>query len=155
RMKIATSPWQPVESKADLVKVAEKFDSGFVLKQRRFGYDGYGTFVFHDSKEWDANVLQKSKFGFIAERLVDFKRELAVSFVRSRQDFLALPMVESVQRDSRCFSVRGPILHRQTPALTKAFKRLMQDLDYIGIMAVELFETARGLLVNELAPRVH
>jgi len=127
-----------------------------VLKQRRFGYDGYGTFVVRSKKDFDESVLTKSRFGFIAEEFIGFKRELAVSFVRSTQAaFCTLPLVESVQHDSRCFSVHGPVRHVQLPKLKNAFKRLMHDLNYCGVLAVELFETSRGLLVNELAPRVH
>lgn len=157
RFKIVTSPWLPVETKADLKKAAERFNKGFVLKQRRFGYDGYGTFIFKKGLTADAAaVLEKSKFGFIAEAYVDFKRELAISLVRSRNgDFITLPLVESVQKDSRCFSVRGPMPMGPAKGMAAAFKKMLKSLDYHGIMAVELFATSRGLVVNELAPRVH
>jgi 5-(carboxyamino)imidazole ribonucleotide synthase len=155
-LKIPTSAWLPVDSAADLAKAAANFRQGFVLKQRRFGYDGNGTFVFRESKKYDPSVLLKSKFGFIAEGFVDFKRELATSFVRSRKgEFLALPLVESVQKEARCFSVSGPVRYPKIAKLNSAFKRLLKELDYVGILAVEIFETARGLMVNELAPRVH
>lgn len=158
RFKIPTSPWLPVESLTDLKKAAEKFPQGFVLKQRRFGYDGYGTFIYQKPKvhRLDVTPLVKSTFGFIAENLVGFKRELATSFVRGHKgEFLTLPLVESVQKDSRCFSVQGPLRHPEFKKLSASFKRLMKELDYRGILAVELFDTGRGLLVNELAPRVH
>ena len=51
--------------------------------------------------------------------------------------------------------MKGPIRSPAQPKLATAFKRLMNELDYQGILAVELFETKAGLLVNELAPRVH
>lgn len=154
--KIPTSPWVKVSTLDELHAAADKFSLGFVLKQRRFGYDGYGTFVVRSKKELTESVLTKSRFGFIAEEFIGFKRELAVSFVRStRREFRMLPLVESVQQDSRCFSVHGPVRHRQLSTLKNSFKRLMQDLDYCGVLAVEIFETSRGLMVNELAPRVH
>jgi 5-(carboxyamino)imidazole ribonucleotide synthase len=153
--KIPTSAWLPVESAGDLKKAAEKFPRGFVLKQRRFGYDGYGTFVYRNPKFPDPSPLEKSKFGFIAESFIAFKRELAMSFVRSRNDFVALPLVESVQRDSRCFSVAGPIKSAHAKMMTAAFKRLMNEIGYEGILAAEFFDTGKGLIVNELAPRVH
>lgn len=153
--KIPTSPWLPVENEADLKQAAERFPQGFVLKQRRFGYDGYGTFIFKDGKA-DASVLEKSPHGFIAEQFVPYKRELATSFVRSNaKKFLMLPLVESVQKNARCFSVKGPLKHSQAARLTGAFKRMMNKLDYQGILAAELFDTGKGLVVNELAPRVH
>ncbi|MBX3021841.1 MAG: 5-(carboxyamino)imidazole ribonucleotide synthase [Bdellovibrionales bacterium] len=155
RYKIPTAPWREVSNKRDLSEVENVFENGFVLKQRRFGYDGYGTFVFKNGKA-DAKVLLKSNHGFIAEGFVPFKRELAISFVRSVSGaFVTLPLVQSVQVNSRCFSVHGPISHRGIKPLTQQFKKLMDDLDYVGVLAVELFDTGKELLVNELAPRVH
>lgn len=157
KAKIATSPWIGVNSEADLAEAQKRFErTGFVLKQRRFGYDGYGTFVYKKNEKPDAQILKKSKFGFIAEEFVPFKRELAVSFVRSSKgQFLSLPLVESVQRNSRCFSVTGPVKHPKLKRITQQFKSLMNSIDYQGILAVELFDTGKALLVNELAPRVH
>lgn len=155
RFKIPTSSWLQVDDKKGLERAEALFQDGFVLKQRRFGYDGYGTFVFKDGKA-DLNVLQKSTAGFIAEKFVPFRRELAVSFVRSRSGaFLSLPLVESVQVDSRCFSVHGPIKHSGLRKIERAFKRMMKEIDYVGILAVEMFDDGKGLSVNELAPRVH
>lgn len=155
RFEIPTSPWIAVETKAELDQALVKYPDGFVLKQRRFGYDGYGTFVVKGGRH-DPMVLQKTKHGFIAEKFVDFKRELAVSFVRGRDgQFLQLPLVESVQVDSRCFSVVGPVAHRGLKALAAKVKTMMIKTGYVGILAVELFDTPKGLLVNELAPRVH
>jgi 5-(carboxyamino)imidazole ribonucleotide synthase len=155
RFGIPTSPWLQVDDKKDLERATNLFRDGFVLKQRRFGYDGYGTFIFKDGSG-ETNVLHKSNAGFIAEKFVPFKRELAVSFVRSRSGaFLSLPLVESLQIESRCFSVHGPIRHSGLKKIESSFKKMMKDIDYVGILAVEMFDTSKGLLVNELAPRVH
>ncbi len=154
RFKIPTSPWVSVEHKKDLTTAYEKFSSGFVLKQRRFGYDGYGTFVIKG--EPNPLILQRSNHGFIAEAFVDFKRELAISLVRTRKgEILTLPLVESVQENSRCFSVHGPVRHKNLKAVVAGVTKMMNALDYVGILAVEMFDTPNGLLVNELAPRVH
>lgn len=153
RYQIPTSPWMNVENRSDLQSASTAYQN-FVLKQRRFGYDGYGTFVVRG--EPDPLFLQRSQDGFIAEAFVDFKRELAVSFVRGRDgEFVELPLVETVQENSRCFSVAGPIKHSGLAKIAKGIRRMMNELDYVGILAVEMFETKKGLLVNELAPRVH
>lgn len=156
QFSIPTSPWREVKDLKDLHQAELNFKNGFVLKQRRFGYDGYGTFVVAKGQNADPSILQKSSHGFIAENFVKFRRELALSFVRSRSGhFLSLPLVESVQVNSRCFSVKGPIAHKSVATLTKKIRRMMESLDYVGILAVELFDTPKGLLVNEVAPRVH
>lgn len=153
RYQVPTSPWMNVENKNDLQIASEKYKN-FVLKQRRFGYDGYGTFVVKG--EPDPLLLQRSQDGFIAEAFVDFKRELAVSFVRGRSaEFIELPLVETVQENSRCFTVAGPVKHPGLSKISKGIRKMMNELDYVGILAVEMFETKKGLLVNELAPRVH
>jgi 5-(carboxyamino)imidazole ribonucleotide synthase len=155
RYGIPTAPWLEVGGKKDLLEAEKRFPQGFVLKQRRFGYDGYGTFVYKDGKS-DPKVLLRSNNGFIAEAFVPFKRELAISFVRSRSgEFAALPLVESVQQDARCFSVCGPVTHKGLKVLRQQFKKLMDELNYVGILAVEMFDSGGALLVNELAPRVH
>lgn len=156
RYKIPTARWLAVADKKELSEAEKRFGAGgFVLKQRRFGYDGYGTFVFKNGKA-DAKVLLKTNHGFIAESFVPFKRELAVSFVRSQSGaFVSLPLVESVQVNSRCFSVQGPVAHKGLKGMTAQFKKLMDELGYVGILAVELFDTGKELIVNELAPRVH
>ncbi len=155
RFKIPSSPWLPVDGKEDLRRAREKFPEGFVLKQRRFGYDGYGTFVFKKG-QGDESALNKTQHGFIAESFIDFRRELALSLVRSKNGVtISLPLVESVQKNSRCFSVMGPVAHKKATDLVKKLKRMMNEIDYVGILAFELFDGRSGLLVNELAPRVH
>ena len=152
--RIPTSPWVEAATEADLDKVP--FGEGYVLKARRFGYDGYGTFPVKSGGTPDPRWRERLNNGFIAEEFVNFRRELATSFVRGCDGtFRALPLVESVQVDARCFSVRGPVTHQGLPKLTKQFKRLMNELDYVGILAVELFDVGGRLIVNELAPRVH
>ena len=154
KFKIPTSPWLKVDTASDLESAGKKFKNGLVLKQRRNGYDGYGTFIFNSIP--NPSILNQTSFGFIAEKKIHFKRELAFSMVRSRSGkILDLPLVESVQVNSRCFSVCGPVKHKKIKAIKSKFSRLMKDLNYVGILAVELFDTGNELLVNELAPRVH
>ena len=155
KFKLPTSPWIEVNDRGDLKLAKEKFPKGFVLKQRRFGYDGYGTFVFKDGKG-DESALNRSPHGFIAEEFIPFKRELATSVVRSRSgEHIELPFVESVQVNSRCFSVQGPIRTPKGKSLHAQLLKMMNEIDYVGILACELFDTGKVLLVNELAPRVH
>jgi 5-(carboxyamino)imidazole ribonucleotide synthase len=132
-----------------------------VFKKRRFGYDGYGTFVIRTQKDMEAFVAaeltKKSAHGFIAEEFVPFKREVAVMLARSSNgQTRLLPFVESFQQDSRCLWVKGPLkTNARFTALAAKLGKFINTVGYTGVMGVELFETERGLLVNELAPRVH
>ncbi len=156
--KLASAPFVPVRSVADAETFFKKHKSGIVLKQRRFGYDGYGTFMVRTSDDLKkiTNSLNEYRHGFIAEQLVKFKRELAITLVRDKESSFAIfPLVESKQVDARCLWVKGPIRHAQTKRLVSKLKKFMNDIHYVGALSFELFETNKGLWINELAPRVH
>lgn len=154
KFKIPTARF--VSDEVAFKNLPDRFPRGFVLKKRRFGYDGYGTFVYTAKDFGKKASPEATADGFIAEELIPFRRELAFSLARNAHgEFAVLPLVETKQLDSRCFWVKGPVQHRATASLVRKFKRCLTELDYVGILAVELFETRDGLLVNELAPRVH
>jgi 5-(carboxyamino)imidazole ribonucleotide synthase len=158
KMKIPTAPWRSIVSPVDSLRVAEELKFPLVFKKRRFGYDGYGTFVIRDQKSLEEFCSKQfpNKDGFIAEKFIPFKRELACIFARRKNgDVVHFPLVESLQKDSRCFWVKGPIKHPGFKAWTAKFKKLLADTKYVGVIGVELFDTKKGLIVNELAPRVH
>jgi 5-(carboxyamino)imidazole ribonucleotide synthase len=133
-----------------------------VFKKRRFGYDGYGTFVVRTRKDLKAflanfDEIPGSEHGFIAERFIPFRRELALMVARSKSgQTTRMPFVETFQKDSRCLWVKGPI--KKSPALERlgrSLEKFLGNVGYVGVMGVELFDTGNGLLINELAPRVH
>jgi 5-(carboxyamino)imidazole ribonucleotide synthase len=134
-------------------------DAGWpvVLKAVSGGYDGRGVWVCETPDE-AAEVLGHG-VAVIAEEHVDFDRELAVLVARSPYgQAAAYPVVQTVQRDGICHEVLAP-----APCLAAGLSReahrlaleLAAELDVTGVLAVELFETPRGLLVNELAMRPH
>ena len=126
----------------------------FVLKKRRGGYDGYGTFIIKNQ-----NHIKKFKefsSSFIAERFIPFKKELAVIGVRNKKgDIVFLPLVQTKQEEARCLWVAGPKTHLHFSAFKKKATAFMKNIKYEGVLAFELFDTGKNLLVNELAPRVH
>ncbi|MCC7405471.1 MAG: 5-(carboxyamino)imidazole ribonucleotide synthase [Bdellovibrionales bacterium] len=156
--KIPSADFVAIQTMDHLTAAWKEFPQGLVLKKRRFGYDGYGTYLVHTRSQLAtlAPVLEQTKDGFIAEALVPFKRELAVIAARSTQDELRfLPLVETFQENHRCLWVKGPLKHPQLKSLSQRIARLLRETNYAGVMAFELFDTGRSLLVNEIAPRVH
>ncbi|MEV1045366.1 5-(carboxyamino)imidazole ribonucleotide synthase [Streptomyces sp. NPDC049916] len=152
-----------VRDPADAAAFAEE-TGGFpvVLKTVRGGYDGKGVWVVRS--EEDAADPFRAGVPVLAEEKVDFVRELAANIVRSPHgQAVAYPVVESVQVDGVCDTVIAP-----APELDEALAgeaqqlalRIAAELDVVGHLAVELFET-RGpdgrpaILVNELAMRPH
>lgn len=156
---LPTSPFLKVATQAEARQAFLDLGKKVVFKKRRFGYDGYGTFVVKTHRELESFLpeLGRTSHGFIAEPFIPFQREVAVMIARGRDGSTAtLPFVETHQENSRCLWVKGPL--RSTARLRRLagrLRRFLESLGYVGVMGVELFESGRGFLVNELAPRVH
>lgn len=154
---VPTAPFVSVRGHEDLDVAVKEFKQSFVLKKRQGGYDGYGTLIVRSKA--DLARARKNDLGetaWIAEAFVPFKRELAVQIARSTTGKTVLfPLVETHQVDHRLDWLRGPIKHPKFASLAKKLTAFVDDLDYVGVIAFELFDTGRDLLVNEIAPRVH
>jgi 5-(carboxyamino)imidazole ribonucleotide synthase len=133
-----------------------------VLKTTRGGYDGRGVWIVRTLEEADEAFRTAERAGVqvLAEELIDFRRELAALVARSPSgQAAAYPVVASTQLDGICLEAIAPApdlapelaTYAQQVALTIA-----KELDVVGVLAVELFETRDGrVLVNELAMRPH
>jgi 5-(carboxyamino)imidazole ribonucleotide synthase len=130
-----------------------------VAKIPRGGYDGRGVRTIDDAAAARRMFAETGADVLLAEERVAFIRELAALAVRSPSgQVAAYPVVESVQRDGICVEVVAPApgldgavaLQAQQVAMTVA-----AELDVVGVLAVELFATDDGVLVNELAMRPH
>jgi 5-(carboxyamino)imidazole ribonucleotide synthase len=128
-----------------------------VLKAISGGYDGKGVWVVRSEAE-AAEVLSHP-VATMAEEFVPFRRELAAQVARSAcGQGAAYPVVETVQVDGICREVIAPAPGLPLDLAIEAQElalRIASSLDVVGLLAVELFETSRGLLVNELAMRPH
>ena len=155
------SPFYKVNNRNEMLKIWEEFKkTGMVLKTRRFGYDGYGTFVIRSDEDLESLDLdfksQDYSNGFIAEVFKNFKRELALLAARNRQgEICFFPLVETLQKKARCFWVKGPTQHKKLTSLKKKITHYLEANQYEGVIAFELFDMGQELLINEVAPRVH
>lgn len=158
RHRIVTDP-------ADVCRFAGEA-GGFpvVLKTVHGGYDGKGVWVVGSAAEAEAAAGPGGPFRagvpVLAEEKVDFARELAASVVRSPHgQAVAYPVVESVQTGGVCDTVIAPAPGLDASLAVAAQElalRLARELDVVGHLAVEMFETRDGrVLVNELAMRPH
>jgi 5-(carboxyamino)imidazole ribonucleotide synthase len=146
--------WAPVTDTAALVD----FGLPAIVKTVSGGYDGRGVFVVSDLA--DVAEVMAGGVPLIVEEKVALRRELAVQVARSPFGQVAVyPVVETVQRDGVCVEVLAPApgLPEQAAIVAQQLAiRLATELDVVGMLAVELFETTDGrLLVNELAMRPH
>ncbi|MEU9113148.1 5-(carboxyamino)imidazole ribonucleotide synthase [Streptomyces sp. NPDC048483] len=148
-----------VSDPEDVARFAAEGD-GFpvILKTVRGGYDGKGVWFVRSSKE--AAEPFRAGVPVLAEEKVNFVRELAANIVRSPHgQAVAYPVVESIQVDGVCDTVIAPAPGLDPELAGRAQElalRIGKELDVVGHLAVELFETADGrILVNELAMRPH
>jgi 5-(carboxyamino)imidazole ribonucleotide synthase len=151
-------PWfEQVASQAEVEDIADRTDWPVVLKAMSGGYDGRGVWVCHSYAEVAAVLAHGVPL--LAEEFVPFERELAVLIARSPSGHgAAYPVVQTIQRDGICHEVLAPAPDLADYVAADAMRlglRLARDLDVVGLLAVELFETRAGLLVNELAMRPH
>jgi 5-(carboxyamino)imidazole ribonucleotide synthase len=148
---IPTPPFVPVDSLEDLEKA--------VLKTRRMGYDGKGQAVIRDRSGIESAWKQLSGSPLLVEKYVSFQHELSVIGVRDmRGRDVFYPPVENVHREGilRKSSVPSPSTSTEANTLAVDYcRRLMSKLDYVGVLALELFSVDGDLLANEMAPRVH
>ncbi|MCT2276267.1 5-(carboxyamino)imidazole ribonucleotide synthase [Micromonospora chalcea] len=153
--------WRPVESPADLVAFGEEIGWPVVLKAARGGYDGRGVWMVDDAGQAGALAATLLAGGtpLLVEERVKLRRELAVQVARSPfGQVAAYPVVETVQRDGICVEVLAPapdLPEEQAVAAQQLAIDLATALGVVGLLAVELFDTPSGLVVNELAMRPH
>ncbi len=159
RFGVETAPFRPVSSMAELETAVADVGLPAVLKTRRFGYDGKGQVVLRSEADLAPAWEELGSHPLILEGFVDFRRELSVIGVRGRDGSIAVyPLTENDHWEGILRRSRAPAPECGEALISEArgiVTRILEGLDYVGVLAVELFDTERGLIANELAPRVH
>ena len=148
-----------VDDRSGLDQAVAELGLPCVMKTRRGGYDGKGQLVLTVDANLDAAWGELGGGLLLIEELVPFTRELSVLAVRAADGRIECwPVVENEHREGILRLSRAPAPGLTPDLQTRAESiatALLDELDYVGVLAVELFDTPDGLLVNELAPRVH
>ncbi|MEI4471263.1 5-(carboxyamino)imidazole ribonucleotide synthase [Frigidibacter sp. MR17.24] len=155
---LATAPWASVEFADDLAAAIERIGAPSILKTTRMGYDGKGQARIMTADEAEAALATLEGAPAILEGFVDFSREISVIAARSLDGAVcAYDPGENVHRDGILHTTTIPahITPAQRSDAVLIAAKILTQLDYVGVMGVELFVTPKGLLVNEIAPRVH
>ncbi|MQA63173.1 MAG: 5-(carboxyamino)imidazole ribonucleotide synthase [Actinophytocola sp.] len=153
-------PYVAVHDPADVVSFGDEHGWPVVVKAARGGYDGKGVWVL-DAADARAMVAELLDAGtpLLAEEKVTMHRELSALVARSPfGQGAAWPVVETVQRDGINTEVLAPAPGLSGDAAHQAQElalRIAEELGVVGVLAVELFDTSEGTLVNELAMRPH
>jgi 5-(carboxyamino)imidazole ribonucleotide synthase len=155
---IPVPPFRAVDDRAALDDAIREIGTPAILKTRRLGYDGKGQFTLHSPGDAEAAFAALGAVPLILERRVPFRRELSILAARSRSgDVVCYPLVENtheqgILRLSRAPAHAADALQQQAAAYITA---ALEELDYVGVLAIELFEHDGRLLASEMAPRVH
>ncbi|OJY35888.1 MAG: 5-(carboxyamino)imidazole ribonucleotide synthase [Rhizobiales bacterium 65-9] len=159
---IATPAFAAVDDLAGLRAALAGIGAPSVLKTRRFGYDGKGQARIMDASEAESAWEAIGRAPAILEGFVPFTREISVIAARGADGaFVPFPICDNEHRNHILSVTRAPALI--APALVaeavSAARRIAEKLDYVGVLAVELFVAPHGqgeqVLFNEIAPRVH
>jgi 5-(carboxyamino)imidazole ribonucleotide synthase len=159
RVGLPVPAWAAVDSLAELDAGLERIGMPAVLKTRRLGYDGKGQTVIHDRLLAEDAWRSVGGVPCTLEAFVAFDRELSIVGARgSEGDTAFYPLVENHHRTGILRLTRAPA-PAPAPGLQEAAEKhanaVMDELGYVGVLAIELFQVGAGLLGNELAPRVH
>lgn len=158
KLGLKTAPFADIPDLAALEKALDDIGAPAILKTRRFGYDGKGQARLNTAQDAAQAIGEMNAAPALLEGFVDFSHEVSVIAARG------------ITGDVACFDPgenvhRNGILHTTTvPARLSPSQRtdavliaanILNALDYVGVLGVELFVTPQGLIVNEIAPRVH
>ena len=158
RIGLQTAPYAAVHDAETLEQAIDQIGTPAILKTRRMGYDGKGQSRLMSPDDAQQALADMAGAEAVLEGFIDFSHEVSVIGTRAPDGAIAcFDPGENVHRNG--------ILHTTTvPAKLSPSQRtdavlltanILNALDYVGTMGVELFVTPTGLIVNEIAPRVH
>jgi 5-(carboxyamino)imidazole ribonucleotide synthase len=155
---LATAPCAEVSDASSLEAALGQIGAPAILKTRRFGYDGKGQARIDTPADAPSALADMAGAPAILEGFVDFSHEVSVIAARGTTGEVAcFDPGENVHRDGilRTTSVPARLSAAQRTDAVLLAAKILNALDYVGVLGVELFVTRAGLVVNEIAPRVH
>ncbi len=159
QLNIPCAPYQRVNSEQDLIEAVNALGLPAILKIATEGYDGKGQFLIHNKNQIGEAWVSMNGVESILEGFVSFKRELSLIAVRGiDNDHKYYPLVENIHHNGILRLTIAPAQNIDSAVQATAeryMKTLLDEMDHVGVLTIELFETDNGLVVNEMAPRVH
>ena len=158
KLQLPTAPWQLLSSKSQWDEVFSQVGEKVVVKRRTGGYDGRGQWIV--TQENCAQIMDDLFGKVIAEKFIPFDGEVSLVGARFKNgETRFYPVTHNLQQNGILrYSIYHPDFPQQAHFQAQAeqmLKKIMDELNYIGVMAMECFVVGDKLLINELAPRVH
>ncbi|MBQ4832438.1 5-(carboxyamino)imidazole ribonucleotide synthase [Pseudoalteromonas sp. MMG010] len=164
---VKCAPYQLITEKSHLLSAINELGKPLVIKTCQAGYDGKGQWRLTDENQIDTIWSQMDAFiqsgtelqphTIIAEKMIPFDREVSIIGARDKHGNIALyPLTENEHTNGvLTLSIAGKEMSALTQQANDAFIKIAEELDYVGVLAIEFFDISGTLLVNEIAPRVH
>lgn len=156
-LDIGLPAYRTVDSLSDLERAADAIGLPFVLKTRRMGYDGKGQWLVREREDIAKAWTALGSNALIAEQWIDFDFEVSAIGVRGTNGETATYCLTRNEHSQGILRVsKAPVEDPDLAAIGIDYmERLLDNLDYIGVLALEMFVVGDTLLANEFAPRVH
>lgn len=155
-LDIGTAPFAPIENLTDLQNAMPAIGYPAILKSRRLGYDGKGQIVLHSEADLEPAWQAMQGAASIVEGFVPFRREVSIIAARRPNgDIVFYPLSENRHSGGILRIAEACQNDTLQDKAEDYVRRLLEKLDYVGVVALELFEVDGKLLANEFAPRVH
>ena len=164
QLQIPNCEHRIVTNISQLEDVVEALGERIIFKASLDGYDGYGQWRLSEKSGLGAlrselSELDLEKVPLVAEKMAHFDRELSLVGARNAQGQISVyPLVENLHHQGQLHVTVAPataLSETLTETANHIFSAIVNALDYVGVLAVEMFQIGDKLLVNELAPRVH
>jgi len=154
---IEVAPFAAVGSAEDLPAAIAKTGLPGILKTRRMGYDGKGQARIYRTDETVAAWKAVGEVPSILEGMVKFDVEVSLLAARDGEGKIVFwPLIENHHRDGILRRSDAPYVNVKLQVLAEGYlKKIMEELEYVGVLAVEFFVQGDLLIANEMAPRVH
>jgi 5-(carboxyamino)imidazole ribonucleotide synthase len=164
---VPSAPYMLVNSQQALQQAATELGLPLVIKTCQAGYDGKGqwrlksldelTAVWTEMAEFIAKGTVEAPHSIIAEKMIPFQREVSVIGARDKSGNTAIyPVTENEHTNGvLTLSIASEIDGSIQQQAVDAFNKLANEMEYVGVLAIEFFDVDGNLMVNEIAPRVH
>ncbi len=155
---LTTAPYASVRGLDDLTTALGAIGTPAILKTTRLGYDGKGQVRLNTLNDAAAAHAAMQGAACVLEGFIDFTHEVSVIAARGLDGSVACyDPGENVHREGilRTTTLPARLTPTQRTDAVLLAARILNALDYVGVLGVELFVTPKGLIVNEIAPRVH
>jgi 5-(carboxyamino)imidazole ribonucleotide synthase len=159
KLEIPTTEFAEVATRGELDAAVKQVGLPAVLKTCRMGYDGKGQWILRSAEDVKKAQPELPDMPLILEKFVPFTRELSVLGVRGKGGETAFyPLIETHHRGGILRLSLAPAPHLAAGLQEEAAgaaRKVLEELDYVGVLCIEFFEVDGKLLANEMAPRVH